>query len=52
MMVSLPDDTYAADVEYLVSRDRDLLSIGSDGRDTIIAAEGFLHIVRSRARSG
>jgi putative PIN family toxin of toxin-antitoxin system len=36
----------AAGTEYLVSRDRDLLSLGSYGQTTIIAPEDFLRVVR------
>jgi uncharacterized protein len=49
-----PDDdkivacAVAADVEYLVTRDRDLLSLGSWGRITIIPPEEFLHLLRRR----
>jgi uncharacterized protein len=49
-----PDDdkivacAVAADVEYLVTRDDDLLSFGTYGAITIIAPEGFLRIVRRR----
>jgi predicted nucleic acid-binding protein len=42
----------AAGVEYVVSRDRDLLSLGSWGGIVIIALEGSLQVVRERARAG
>ena len=47
-----PDDdkivacAVAAGAEYLVSRDRDLLSLGSYAGITIIAPEEFIHLVR------
>ncbi len=50
-----PDDdkiiacAVAAGVEYLVTRDRDLLSIRSYSGVEIIAPEAFLRIVRSRS---
>ena len=49
-----PDDdkivacAVAAGVEYLVSRDRDLLSLGTYAEITIIAPEEFLHLVRDQ----
>lgn len=49
-----PDDdkiiacAVAADVEYLVSRDHDLLSLKSYGAIRIIPPEEFLHLVRQQ----
>jgi len=49
-----PDDdkivacAVAAGVEYLVSRDRDLLSLGTYAGITIIAPEEFLQLVRDQ----
>ncbi len=49
-----PDDdkivacAVAAGVDYLVSRDHDLLSLGTYGGITIIAPEQFLHFVRAQ----
>ena len=51
-----PDDdkiiacAVAAGVEYLVSRDRDLLSLDSYAGITIIAPEALLHIVRQQSQ--
>ena len=53
-----PDDdkiiacAVAAGVDFVVSRDRDLLSLGSWGGIVIIAPEKFLHIVREHAPPG
>jgi putative PIN family toxin of toxin-antitoxin system len=51
-----PDDdkivacAVAAGVEYLVSRDHDLLSLGTYAGITIIAPEEFLHLVRGQSQ--
>ena len=48
-----PDDdmiigcAIAADADYLVSRDKDLLSLGSHEGISIIAPEAFLQILRA-----
>jgi putative PIN family toxin of toxin-antitoxin system len=53
-----PDDdkvigcAVAASVEYIVSRDRDLLSLGRWGEIAIIAPEGLLRVVRAQAQPG
>jgi uncharacterized protein len=53
-----PDDdkivacAVAAGAEYLVSRDRDLLSLVTYGGITIIAPEPFLRIIRGRLTAG
>jgi predicted nucleic acid-binding protein len=49
-----PDDkiiacAVAAGVQYLVSRDRDLLSLGGYAGITIIAPEPFLRLVRAQS---
>ena len=50
-----PDDdkivacAIAAGVDYLVSRDLDLLALQSYGAINIVAPEAFLHIVRQRS---
>ncbi len=38
----------AADAEYIVTRDKDLLSLGEYGRITMVAPEEFLHVLRDR----
>jgi predicted nucleic acid-binding protein len=52
-----PDDdkivacAVAAGVDYLVTRDRDLLSLGTYVGVAIIAPEEFLHVVRQAPRA-
>jgi len=52
-----PDDdmivacAVAVSVEYIVSRDDHLLSLGNHGGIRIVAPEGFIHIVRQSLRS-
>ncbi len=49
-----PDDdmivacALAADADYLVTRDKDLLSLGRHGRITMITPEAFLRVLRAR----